>query len=257
MKSITLNDHGAIVERWQYFLIGEGFPITVTGRFDYETEKATKNFQDNYSLQIDGIAGNQTLQKAMECGFLLVEPVDSIHNQDLNWPPKPPFKPLTAYLVRQAFGKNTKVSRQNTPYIEIQKDWELDNIVNIQIPCLDRILQHGSYPVRVHKRIEQPILNLFKDWEENGLLEKIVSLGKFYDTRFISGSSTTISNHAYGIAFDINQEFNRTGHIPPTIGEYGSVRELVPLANKHGFYWGGHLNRLDGSHFEFSRVGIL
>jgi hypothetical protein len=35
------------------------------------------------------------------------------------------------------------------------------------------------------------------------------------------------------------------------VGEKGSVRELVPIANRWGFYWGGHYNgRPDGMHFE-------
>jgi hypothetical protein len=33
------------------------------------------------------------------------------------------------------------------------------------------------------------------------------------------------------------------------------VRELVPIANRLGFFWGGHFqNRLDGNHFEVAHV---
>jgi hypothetical protein len=39
-------------------------------------------------------------------------------------------------------------------------------------------------------------------------------------------------------------------------GKKGSVRELVPIANKHGIYRGGHFKgRPDGMHFEVARVG--
>jgi hypothetical protein len=37
------------------------------------------------------------------------------------------------------------------------------------------------------------------------------------------------------------------------------VRELVPIANQHGFYWGGHFrynkhtDQSDGMHFEWAR----
>ena len=34
----------------------------------------------------------------------------------------------------------------------------------------------------------------------------------------------------------------------------GSVRQLVPIANELGFYWGGHFNRRDGMHFEMARI---
>jgi hypothetical protein len=68
--------------------------------------------------------------------------------------------------------------------------------------------------------------------------------------RFIRGSRTTLSNHAFGTAFDINCGYNRLGTIPALLGNKGYVRELVELANEHGFYWGGHFAspRSDGMH---------
>ena len=60
-----------------------------------------------------------------------------------------------------------------------------------------------------------------------------------------------LSNHAFGTAFDINVPFNPLGARPALIGKQGSVRELVPIANEHGFFWGGHFGkRPDGMHFE-------
>ena len=47
------------------------------------------------------------------------------------------------------------------------------------------------------------------------------------------------------------------------IGQIGCVRELVPIANECGFYWGGHfgkevngkmVGRLDGMHFEIAKI---
>lgn len=33
------------------------------------------------------------------------------------------------------------------------------------------------------------------------------------------------------------------------------MRELVPIANDFGFYWGGHFrSRLDGMHFEIAEL---
>jgi len=68
---------------------------------------------------------------------------------------------------------------------------------------------------------------------------------------FIRGWRTTLSNQSWGTAFDINAAWNGLGRRPPLVGEKGSVRELVQLANQHGFYWGGHFSkRPDGMHFE-------
>jgi hypothetical protein len=45
------------------------------------------------------------------------------------------------------------------------------------------------------------------------------------------------------------------GKRPALVSEKGSVRELVPIANKYGFYWGGHFNsRPDGMHFEAAKI---
>jgi hypothetical protein len=69
--------------------------------------------------------------------------------------------------------------------------------------------------------------------------------------RFIRGRTSTLSNHAYGSAFDINADETPLGARPRLVGQRGATRELVPLANKWGFYWGGHFgSRPDGMHFE-------
>jgi hypothetical protein len=43
--------------------------------------------------------------------------------------------------------------------------------------------------------------------------------------------------------------------VPALKGKQGCVRELVPIANQHGIYWGGHFKRRpDGMHFELAKV---
>ena len=73
--------------------------------------------------------------------------------------------------------------------------------------------------------------------------------------RRVRGSATKLSNHAFGAALDINYAWNKLGHIPALIGSRGSLRELVPIANQLGFYWGGHYaGRKDGMHFEVAKI---
>ena len=73
-----------------------------------------------------------------------------------------------------------------------------------------------------------------------------------YNCRYVRGSTTTVSNHAYGRAIDINSESNPMSttfqsNIPPAV-----VRMWI----NHGFYWGGHYStRYDTMHFEY--VGTL
>ncbi len=73
--------------------------------------------------------------------------------------------------------------------------------------------------------------------------------------RFVRGSQPRLSKHAYGSAIDLNAEWNRLATVPALKGKQGSVRELVPLANRHGIYWDGHFKgRADGMHFELART---
>ncbi len=44
------------------------------------------------------------------------------------------------------------------------------------------------------------------------------------------------------------------GTFPAVRGDKGSVRELVSIANAHGFYRGGHVSRRDGMHFDLARL---
>jgi len=78
--------------------------------------------------------------------------------------------------------------------------------------------------------------------------------GAFYP-RFIRGSSSSLSNHSWGTAFDINAPQNWLGQQPAAEGKPGSLLRLVPIANKWGFFWGGHYNsRPDGMHFELAKI---
>ena len=64
-----------------------------------------------------------------------------------------------------------------------------------------------------------------------------------YYPRFIAGS-TTLSNHSFGLALDLNVPGNQRG----TVGEMdrGSSR----IFKEWGFAWGGDWNYTDPMHFE-------
>ena len=70
--------------------------------------------------------------------------------------------------------------------------------------------------------------------------------GCFYP-RFIAGT-TTLSNHAFGLAFDLNVPGNQRG----TVGEMD--RTVVSIFKKWGFAWGGDWSYTDPMHFELARL---
>ena len=109
-----------------------------------------------------------------------------------------------------------------------------------------------SARIAFHRLAEKQLRKLFSDWEKEGLTSLILTYGGSYVPRFVRGRPGVLSNHAFGSAFDINVAWNGLGRVPAFVGQKGSVRELVKLANKNGFFWGGHFTRLDGMHFEIA-----
>ena len=45
----------------------------------------------------------------------------------------------------------------------------------------------------------------------------------------------------------------KQGEVPAQVGERGCIRELVEIANAHGWFWGGHFSRQDAMHFELGK----
>jgi len=96
---------------------------------------------------------------------------------------------------------------------------------------------------------------LFADWQEAGLLPLILTFDGAYEARLQRGSRSALSSHSFGSAFDLNAPWNPLSKPCAKVQEKGSVKRLVPLANAHGFFWGGHFaSRPDGMHFELARL---
>ena len=68
-----------------------------------------------------------------------------------------------------------------------------------------------------------------------------------YYPRFIAGS-TTLSNHSFGLAIDINSRENQRG----TVGEMHP--EVVAIFKYWGFAWGGDWSYTDPMHFELEEI---
>lgn len=260
MRVLRKGMKGPDVRKWQYFLIGQGFVIgKADGLFGEKTHSATVEFQKRHKLAPDGVVGHQTLVKAIELGYVALDDPEDESKTGPNWPPKPDFPPLTGTAQRQAlFGKfayKKEPLPDNPENIRILGNWEKDNIVTVTIPQLKGIKgapKSGIIPF--HRLAAEQLKNMWEAWEEAGLLDRVLTFNGAFVARLVRGS-TSLSNHAFGTAFDINYPRNSLGSQPALFGEEGSVRELVPIANEYGFFWGGHYKkRLDGMHFEVAVV---
>lgn len=178
---------------------------------------------------------------------------------DINWPPRPDFYILTdaGGARQQALGRIEYV-RASGDGVRITNGWDAQNIVDVKLPQLLKIPGVRYDTVKFHRVAADQLRRLWAAWEAAGLLHLVKSFDGAFVPRTIRLKPTVLSNHAYGSAFDINARWNGLMKRAALVGQEGSVRELVPLANAHGFYWGGHWNydgkgASDGMHFEWAR----
>lgn len=259
-------DRGADVETLQKLLLSSGVDLGAfgaDGAFGLLTDRAVRAYQRSRGLVVDGIVGRNTWE-ALESGqagsAVAVAPP---------YPPRPSFPSLSTDEQRAAhFGDIQYVpapTPSNPEGIRITNDWPARNLVQIKIPQLARIpgILHqgrrvGAGPeagrVSCHRLAAEPLRRLWQAWEDAGQLERVLTWGGLWAPRFVRGSRTTLSNHAFGTAFDVNAPWNALGAEPAGHGEQGSVLDLVPIAHENGFYWGGHFSRKDGMHFELAVV---
>lgn len=248
MKLLQRGSRGAPVEQWQHFLRGQGYGLVADGDFGPKTHEATLRFQAKHRLRMDGIVGGRTVAAALKLGYGLVEiPGDS-------WPAPPTnLRPLKGNAERRrlygAFDYEPAPTDKNPEKIKILGNWVRTHIVTVEVPQLARIRRRPQ--VRIHEAIAHSFVELWQAWDDAGLCDRILTWNGSFVPRFVRGSTQTLSNHAWGTAFDLNARWNKLGAVPALRGEHGSVRELVKIAGAHGYYWGGHYRRrLDGMHFE-------
>lgn len=178
---------------------------------------------------------------------------------DINWPPRPNFNILTdTGGARERVLGRIEYVRANGDFIRITNGWDAKYIVDVHVPQLRKIPGVKYDTIKFHRVAAEQLQRLWAAWEAAGLLHLIRTFDGAWVPRTIRLKPTVLSNHAYGTAFDINARWNGLMRVAALVGQEGSVRELVPLANAHGFYWGGHWNydgkgASDGMHFEWAR----
>lgn len=259
MKVLRKDSKGNDVKKWQLFLHGQGFLFTQArdGVFGAETEQLTKQFQAAHKLLADGIVGNATFGAAMLLGY---EAVDFTSEPEAEYPDKPNFDPIGSTAERQAaFGPLKFVSQPGGDHgkesIRITNDFESEKIVRVEVPELVGIKgAGGGGRARFHRDGAAQFQALWAAWKRLGLLKHVLHWDGSFVPRFIRCSTSSLSNHAFGTAFDINADENPLGAQPALPGEKGCVFELVPIAHQFKFYWGGHFSRRDGMHFEIAQV---
>lgn len=243
------------IKQWQYFLIGfftsvlnKQSNIIADGVYGPITISATKEFQKRVNLPETGTADQKTTLAAQDYGYALPE----VLSETISKPNGVGF--IGSEEREKLFGKfafKANPSDSNPEGIIITDGWDKKNLVKVKLAGMDHVVKSG---VTFHKDAAVQLMSMFEELNSAGLTKNIISWDGSWAPRFIRGSRTRLSNHAWATAFDINAFWNPLGAKPAARGSKGSVQELVGIANKHGFFWGGHFsNRPDGMHFEVGK----
>lgn len=85
--------------------------------------------------------------------------------------------------------------------------------------------------------------------EEPEVFEGLGTAG-MHCARFVRGSTTSISNHSWGTAIDLNLngQLDRPGNRRTQKG----LAAIAPIFHRHKWYWGAGFPREDAMHFELS-----
>jgi hypothetical protein len=123
--------------------------------------------------------------------------------------------------------------------VEPEASWVRSHIVTETLPLLGK--------VTCNKYMMPQLRNAMIEIQNSDLGSEIKYHVGCYYPRFIAGS-TTLSNHSFGLAIDINSLENQRG----TVGEMHPV--VVQIMKKWGFAWGGDWSYTDPMHFELAEI---
>lgn len=142
----------------------------------------------------------------------------------------------------------------------VDPEWERRNIVTLFVPWPTSRPVHGfMLPIKVHVNAAEAFRDLFNAWKDAGLLDRLKTFNGAYNVRMKHGKEDSkllsdLSTHSFGAAIDLNAAYNAFDASPAKLGEPGCLLELVPIAEQHGFVWGGDWKHQDPMHFE---VGVI
>jgi hypothetical protein len=153
------------------------------------------------------------------------------------------------------------------------KDLIDKDIVKVEISFINFEGTEDKGILEVHKDVKDEVVKIFNEIKEiNFPIFKMETVDKYdfddeksvvannssaYNFRFVSGT-TKLSDHAIGLAIDINPKQNPWVHpsalnkFPYVPGEKGTIEkgdEVVAIFEKYGWSWGGNWRNPDYQHF--------
>jgi hypothetical protein len=147
------------------------------------------------------------------------------------------------------------------------------DIVKLEVPFINFDGKEELGLIEVHKNVKDEVIKIFNEIKEIGFpIFKMETIDNYeyddeksvvanntsaYNFRFVSGT-TKLSDHAIGLAIDINPKQNPWIHpsalnkFPYIPGEKGTIEkgdDVVSIFEKYGWSWGGNWRNPDYQHF--------
>lgn len=147
------------------------------------------------------------------------------------------------------------------------------DIIKLEIKFINFNGEENLGSIEVHKDVRDEVIKIFKEIKEIGFpIFKVKTIDNYefsdeksvidnntsaYNFRFVSGT-TKLSDHAIGLAIDINPKQNPWLHpsalnkFTYTPGKKGTIEknsEVVSIFKKYGWSWGGDWQNPDYQHF--------
>ncbi|MDO8334584.1 MAG: M15 family metallopeptidase [Nitrosomonas sp.] len=165
------------------------------------------------------------------------------------------IKPLSDKELTDVFGYFDYTEGQGGRIL-INNNWVRENIVPLATPLLASL---GYETISIHRKALPSFEAALNSIKSAGLSTKILTCaGTFVPRHKNWDINRGLSSHSWGIAIDLNSQWNGYGNTPAPLGMHGSLREIVPLMEALGFAWGGHFSPqyVDGMHFELARLDL-
>jgi hypothetical protein len=197
--------------------------------------------------------GNDAFFWSGACGAFRPSSTGTAPVFDVSRRPDGTIRVLSETEIRATYGDFAHTERHGGR-IAIGGSWIGDNIVDLATPILT---EEGFPSIQVHRKAAAPFQRAFAAIEQAGLQGLIrTCAGTFVPRHKGWDPNRGLSSHSWGIAIDLNVQWNGYGSVPAPLGAVGSVRELVLMFEAEGFGWGGYFQPAsicDGMHFELAR----
>ncbi len=104
-----------------------------------------------------------------------------------------------------------------------------------------------GYGFACNRAVETAFHALFAAWAKADVLRWLRTFDGSYIYRATRGSGS-LSPHSYGMAIDLDAQWNQLGWGPE---QYEMHPDVVAIAEQLGFTWGGRFSRPDAMHFQY------